>query len=223
MWSLFFSVLPLAIGAMVTPTLFALQVLVVSGPKWSRNAVGVLIGAGVVFAIYFALILGGMSQLPDANSGQYTYREYLIEIGVALVVIAVSVWLLMPHKDINQKMKSKVEVNQGKASPWLYTGIAAYMTVTDFSTLAILLPALHDVTRAPVHVYFKAFVVLFLFVMVMMPVLLPPGLVRLGGERSVRLLHNVYDWVMGHQLQVMGGVALFIGLVLLSRGVQGAF
>ena len=41
------------------PTLFALQVLVVSGPHWHSRAWAVILGSGGVFAVFFALVLGG--------------------------------------------------------------------------------------------------------------------------------------------------------------------
>lgn len=221
MWSLFFEVLPLAIGAMVTPTLFALQVLVVSGPSWRPHARAVVVGAGTVFVVYFALILGGMSQLPDANTGRTTRTEYIIEAIAGAVVLAVSLWLLRPHKALNQKMKEKVQARDGGTSPWVYAGLAAYMAVTDFSTLALLLPALHDVTRSDADIVFKAIVVAFVFVLVLVPVLLPPAMVKFGGQKAVSTLHRVYNWIMDHQMQVMGGVTAFIGVVLLWRGLGG--
>lgn len=222
-WSLFFQVLPLALASIVTPTLFALQVLVVSGPKWKNRALAVLVGTGVVFAVYFALILGGMSQLPDANTGTRTWLENVIELVAGVVVLVVAVWFLRPHEAANQKMKAKVEGYATQASPWVFAGIAAYMTVTDFSTLAVLLPALHDVTSDAVHVYYKAIVVAFLYACVMLPVVVPPALVHFGGKRMIERLHSVYEWLMDHQMQVMGAVMAFIGVVLAWRGFQGAF
>lgn len=213
----------MAIGAMVTPTLFALQVLVVSGPKWQPRARAVVIGTAGVFAVYFALILGGMSQLPDAGSGTKTHTEYVIEFVSGVLVVAVSVWMLRPHQSANEKMKQKVESYTTKASPAVYAGIAAYMSVTDFSTLALMLPALHDVTSSATHIYFKAIIVAFVFVSVLVPVLGPPAAVRLRGQQALDRLHRLYEWLMSHQMQVMGAVMAFIGVILLWRGARGAF
>lgn len=221
MVSLFFEVLPLAIGAMVTPTLFALQVMVVSGSNWRPHARAVVLGTAVVFAAYFALILGGMSQLPDANSGTETHTEYVIEAIAGALVLLASVWLLIPHPQINQKLKEKTASHPGRSSSLVYAGIAAYMTITDFSSLALMLPALHDVTSASTHIVVKALIVGFVFVCVLMPVLIPPGLVHFGGKRAVDELHRFNNWITDHQLQVMGAVSAFIGLVLLWRGLRG--
>lgn len=223
MWSLFLEVLPLALAAMVTPTLFALQVLVVSGPKWQARALAVTLGSGFIFAAYVALILGGMSQLPDAGTGIQTRAEYIIEFAAGLLVLAVAVWLIRPHEAINQKMKAKVQGYSKQASPWIFAGIAAYMALTDFSTLAVLLPAMHDITSSAEPIYLKAVVLLFVFACVMAPVGVPPALVRFGGERMVERLHGVYEWLMDHQMQVMAVVTGFIGVILTWRGASGAF
>ncbi len=67
----------------------------------------------------------------------------------------------------------------------------------------------------------KAGVVLILFMLVMFPIWSPPLAVRVTGERGVRMLNRVYDALMDHQIQVMGGVAAVLGLVLAYRGYQG--
>ena len=103
----------------------------------------------------------------------------------------------------------------------MFAGLAAYMSLTDFSTFVFLLPALHAVTRSVVAVPEKAVVVAFLFVCVLIPVLVPALTVRLVGDRGVRALNRVYNLLMGHQIQVMGVVAAVIGVVLLVRGSRG--
>lgn len=217
MWT----VLPLGLAAAVTPTLFALQVLVVSGPAWQRRALAVMVGAGGVFAVVFALILAGMSQLPDAGSGKSSPIEYWIELICGLVLLPVAVWMLRPHPTADAKLEKKVRSHADHASPLVFAGLAAYMSVTDFSSLVLVVPALHDVTSSAVSVLAKAVVVALLFVLVLVPVWAPPVAVRLTGEPGVRLLNRVYSALMNHQLQVMGAVAAVLGLVLVYRGATG--
>ncbi len=221
MWSLFGEVWPLALAAALTPTLFALQVLVVSGPKWDTRAAAVTLGSGVVFALFFVLALGGLSQLPDANTGASSRWVYVIEAVCGAVLVVLAVWMLRPHPDADRKLEAKVRAHAEHASPIVFAGLAAYMTVTDFSSLVLVLPALHDVTSSAVAIPEKAVVVAFVFVCVMLPVLSPPLCVRVLGERGLHVLNRVYAVLMGHQMQVMGAVAGVIGVLLLVRGVRG--
>lgn len=221
MGSLLLTVLPLGIAAAVTPTLFALQVLVVSGPSWRPRAIAVTIGAGGVFLLVFGLVLAGMSQLPDAGTGDTTRTEYWIEFLCGVLLIPVAVWMLRPHPNADEKLEKKVEGYANHASPWVFAGLAAYMTITDFSSLVLIIPALHDVTSSSVAVVLKALVVAVLFLLVMVPMWAPPLAVRVAGDRGVRFLHRVYGVLMGHQIEVMGAVAALVGLVLAYRGYQG--
>lgn len=218
MGTLLAAVLPLGLAAAVTPTLFALQVLVVSGPQWQKRSLGVIAGTAIVFVIIFALVLGGLSQLPDAGTGEKPKWAYAGELVAGLVLLGLSVWLLMPHPEADAKLERKVSSYANHASVWVFAGLAAYMTVTDFSTIVILIPALHDVTNSAIAVVEKAVVVAFLMFCVLLPVIAPPLAVRLAGDRGVRFMKRIYTVVMGHQLQVMGAVSAFVAVVLIWRG-----
>ncbi len=220
MWTLLASVLPLGLAAAVTPTLFALQVLVVSGPQWQRRALAVIVGTALVFTVIFALVLGGLSQLPDAGTGAASRWEYAVELAAGLVLAVVSVWLLMPHPAADAKLEKRAQGYANHASIWVFAGLAAYMTVTDFSSIVILIPALHDITNSSVAVLEKAVAVLVLMGCVLLPVITPPLAVRLAGESGVRAMKRVYALVMGHQLQVMGAVSAFVAVVLIWRGAS---
>lgn len=223
MWELLTSVLPLGLAAAVTPTLFALQVLVVSGPHWRSRARAVVVGAGGVFLVVFLLVLGGLSQLPGAGSGTKPRWEYAIELTCGIVLLLAAVWMLRPHPQADARLEKKVEGYADHASPWMFAGLAAYMSITDFSSLVILLPALHDVTNSAAPVAGKALVVGLLYVCVLLPVIGPPLAVQVSGDRGVRAMKRSYTLVMGHQLQVMGAVAAVVGVLLLYRGVTGVW
>lgn len=219
MGSLLATVLPLGLAAAVTPTLFALQVLVVSGPQWQRRSGAVAGGTLLVFAVLFALILGGFSQLPDAGTGAKSTWENVVELGAGLLLIVLSIWLLLPHPETDAKLEKKVSGYANHASIWVFAGLAAYMTITDFSTIVMLVPALHDITNSAVAVVEKALVTAVLMICVLLPVLVLPLAVRVAGERGVRAMKRMYALVMGHQLQLMGAVSAFVAVVLIWRGV----
>lgn len=220
-WELLTSVLPLGLAVAITPTLFALQVLVVSGPHWQPRARAVVVGAGGVFLVLFVLVLGGLSQLPDAGSGTKPRWEYGIEFACGLLLMIAAIWMLRPHPQADARLEEKVQGYADHASPWMFAGLAAYMSVTDFSSLIILLPALHDVTNSAVPVAGKALVVVLLYVCVLLPVVVPPLAVRVSGGRGVQAMKRLYALVMGHQVQVMGAVAGVVGVILIVRGVRG--
>jgi Sap, sulfolipid-1-addressing protein len=219
--ALILQVLPLAIGAAVTPTLFALQVLVVSGPHSHKRALAVIAGSAGVFGVYFALILGGLSQLPDAGTGTSSRTEHVIQLVAGLVLAGLAVWLLLPHPQTDARLEQRVTGYADHASATVFAGLAASMSLTDFSTLVLLVPALHAVTLSAEPVAGKALVTALLMACVLLPVTAPALLVRFGGDRALRLLRRAYTLVMGYQLQVMGAVAAVIATALVYRGARG--
>ena len=221
MGQLLISVLPLGLAAAVTPTLFALQILVVSGPNWQRRALAVTLGSGAVFAVIFALFLAGLTQLPDAGTGTTSPIAHWVELGSGVVLLGLAVWLLRPHPNADAKLEAKVRGYADHASPLVFAGLAAYMSVTDFSSLVVLIPALHLVTASAVPLVAQGVVVLILFGLVMVPLWVPPLAVRLAGQRGVHALNRLYAALMNHQLQVMGVVALLLGVLLVYRGFSG--
>lgn len=220
-WELLRAVLPLALGAAITPTLFALQVLVVSGPRWQARATAVVLGTAMVFAVVTAAVLGSLSQLPDAGTGGPSRYEYIAQTVCGALLLGMAVWMLRPHPSADDRMERKVQGYAAHASPTVFAGLAAYMSITDFSSLVLLVPALHDVTRSAVPVFEKALVVAFLMACLLAPVLVPVLAVRVAGHRGLDVLRRVYSAVMGHQIQVMGAVSLVLGMFLLWRGVRG--
>jgi hypothetical protein len=81
-------VIPLGIAAAITPGLIALQIIVVSGPKWGRRALAVFVANALAFVIVGALMLLGLAQIHDAGSGQGSH-SYLVN----RVISAVMRWL----------------------------------------------------------------------------------------------------------------------------------
>lgn len=193
----------------------------VSGPKWHSRALAVIFGSGVVFAAFFALVLGGLSRLPDASTGTKSWSAYMVEAVAGAILLVIAAWLLRPHAAADRRMEAKVKSHADHASPTVFAGLAAYMTLTDFSTLVLIVPALHDITRSTASAPEKLLVVGFVFACVMLPVLSPPAAAHFLGERGLRALNRMYALLMGHQLQVMGAVAGVIGVLLLSQGLRG--
>lgn len=218
---MFAAVLPLAVGAAFTPTLFGLQMVVVSGPQRRARSVAVILGATGVFAVIFALGLLGLGQLPDANTGSAGPHESVVELLAGAVLIGLSVWLLLARPRLGGQAGQRLRGYTEHASPTAFAALAAYMSVTDVSSIVILIPALHLVTVSTEPLWADAFVVTFLFVCVLLPVWLPPLALRVGGERAATVLNRMHAALMRNEVRVMGGLTAVIGLVLLYWGITG--
>lgn len=218
MWQLFAAVFPLAIGAALTPTLFGLQMIVVSGPQRRARTFAVMLGAAGAFAAIFALALLGLNRLPDANTGSTGPVESGVQLLAGAVLVLLSGWLLVKQPRLSGKAGQRLRGYSEHASPLVFAALAAYMSLTDVSSIVILLPALHLVTVSTEPLWADAFVIAFLYVCVLLPVWLPPLVLQVGGERAARMLSRMHEGLARNEGRVMAALMACIGVFLVYRG-----
>ena len=177
-------VIPLGLAAAITPGLIALQILVVSGPKWGKRALAVFVANLTAFAIVGALMLLGLAQLPDAGTGKHDYTFPLIRVIAAVILFLIAIFFLLPHPQLLAKSKGMLEGVEGKAKPWEFAALAFYFSITDVSTFAVMAPALHNVTVSSADMIIQAFFVMLFFVLALMATWTPPVLRVVLGARG---------------------------------------
>jgi hypothetical protein len=69
MGELLLDVIPLGIGAAFTPSLFAIQLLIVASDPWKVLALAAFFGAASAFGIAVTILLLGFAQLPTSTGG----------------------------------------------------------------------------------------------------------------------------------------------------------
>ena len=214
-------VIPLGLAAAVTPTLIGLQLLVLAEPTWLRRALVVVIANALAFILVMVIVTAGFAQLPDAGEGHGSGLDKL-RFGCGLILVVMSVYFLMPHRDLQAKAQVFVEHKVAKASSWLFFGLAFYMSISDFSSFLVLLPGLHDITSAKTMLWVQVVALMVLFLLAMLATA-GPLLVRLAiGPRADPALARAYEWVMANNLRLVGVMLVGIGGYLLVTGVMRA-
>src|SRR5665213_1075926 len=216
MGQLLFAVLPLALGAAVSPTLLALQLLVLSGPTHRlARAWALALGAALVLAAFSLLCVTALQHVrPHHAHRSATDATILIASGVLLGALAVRSRLRRPTP--GEKHTSKTAERMATAAtPW-FIGVGAFGMVVNFSTLLLVLPAVHEITHSSASSADRvvAFVVLYLIV------LLPVVLATVLGSRADPMLSATHQWV-GRNARTIGTVieALF-AVYLLVKGIR---
>ena len=214
-------VMPLAFAAAFTPTLLALQLLVICGERWVRRSIAVAAANAAAFSLVVLVLLAGLAQLPDQGTGHLGPIDRWIR-GVCGGLLLIScVFFLWPHPELSRKARASLESRAARASTWVFFGLAFYFSITDLSSFIVLIPALHDVTVSRVAIELKAVVMVLVMAVALATTWLPPLVRGVLGRRITPFLTKLYTFVMTYQFQIVGVVCLIFGVYLLMTGLTG--
>jgi hypothetical protein len=219
MAALLASVLPLAIGAAVSPTLVALQLLVLTGTtKPLARAWALALGSALVLAAFSLLGLTVLNHLHPARHGHHSWRGAVIMFVAAGLLGVLAVRSIVRRPTSAEQQASHTADRLATAPTAWFVGVGALGMVVNFSTLLLFLPALHEITRSSVDVAGRSVAFALLFVITLLPVLLPVGLVTVMGPRADPALAAAHRFVSRHARQIGVVIEVFFAVYLAIRG-----
>lgn len=218
-WALLLQVIPLGIAAAFTPSLLAMQVLIVSDDPWRLRALSVATGGAAAFLLVGLLVFFGFVQLPTMGSVRDDPLGAALRIVAGIVLIGLCAWFLRPHPALQAKATRDVEGYVAHASPWVFVGIAFALSIKDVSSFVVLIPALHDIAVSGLAWPEQAGLLVVLYALALSPVLVPPLLRLAFGHRLDPGFARVYRFTMDHQFVLVGLMAAVIGLYLVISGL----
>ena len=218
-WALLWQSVALGIAAAFTPSLIALQILIVSGDPWRRRSLAVAVGGSAAFLLVGALLFFGFAQLPTVSEGAQDPVGAWLRVGAGLALIPVATFLFRPHPKLRARVDADVTGYAAHASLWVFVGVAFVLSIKDVSSFIVLAPALHDIAVADVNPAEQAVLLGVLYAFALSPVLLPPSLRLAFGHRLDGFFHRAYRFTMDHQFQLVGVMAAVASAYLLISGI----
>jgi len=219
MIELLISVLPLAIGAAITPSLFAVQLLIVSNDPWRARALAAFLGSAFAFGIAVTVLLLGFAQLPESG-GSTDLLDGVIRLVAAALFGAATIYFFVPHPGIQSKVQSSIERRVTRAKAIDFFGITFVLSIKDFSSFILIVAAMHDIAVASIEWPFKAVVTLLVFTLALSTVILPPLMRTALGTPGKTVLTKIYTLTMKHQFFVMGIVFAALTVYLTLSGIR---
>jgi hypothetical protein len=218
MAALLASVLPLAVGAAISPTLLALQLLVLTGKtKPVARAWALVAGSALVLAAFSVLGLTVLNHLhPDHHHG--SVRDAVIMFVAAALLAALAVRSLVHRPTSGEQQTPRTAARLSNAPTAWFVGAGAIAMVVNFSTLVLFLAALHEITRSSVSLVGRGVAFSLLFVITLLPVLLPVVLVMALGQRSQPPLQAVRSLVTRHARQIGVVIEVVFAVYLVVKG-----
>ena len=215
-------VVPLGIGAAFTPSLLALQILIVSGDPWRRRALAVAVGSGLAFGIVGLLFFLGFAQLPVRSTAPSSPDVIggLIRLGAAGVLTIASVYLFWPHPALQARVEAGIKARSARASLLVFFTMAFLLSIKDISSFVLLIPALHDIAVSPVSLLARIIALVVLYALALIGVLAPPAARLMLGRRANGAMQAIYRFTMDNQFRIVGVVSAVMTVYLLVTGIS---
>lgn len=203
-------VFPLALVGAVSPVMLSEQTFLLSQRDGRRIATRYAIGVAVTVAlIVSALVLFGRSiRLPEQPRLSAT-----LDIALGSLLIALATFLHRRHERARPKKSHRRAMTPNTA-----LGFGVFSMATNFTTLAILVPAAKEIAASDLDAVGRVFVVLFVVVMAAVPAWLPLALTKLAPGPADRWLAALADLISRRGSLVTVLLLAALGLFLLGRG-----
>jgi hypothetical protein len=221
MGSLLVAVLPLALGAAVSPTLLAMQLLVLTGTTHRLGRAWALaLGAALVLGAFAVVCVTALQRVRPrhAHHTSATDAAVLLASGALLGLLALR--SLVRRPTLGERQPSRIAQRLSTASTGWYVWVGAFGMVVNFSTLLLVLPAVHEITHSAAATGTKVAVFVILYVIVLLPVLVPVVLVTVLGSGADRALDATHAWISAHTRTI--GVVIEVGFAvyLVVKGID---
>ena len=213
MGELLAEVVPLALGAAIAPSILTLELLALGTDVtplrrgWAMAA-GYLLGllAWAFVAIALTRHAGGADTEPEWTA------LVRLAAAAALVVAGVVTIVRGPSDKVTRQLTPP------KPDLPAFFGVGAVVMLTNLTTLALFIPAVHLVGVSDVAIEGRAAAFAIVVAITMIPSVAPPLAVSVVGEPAQRKLAALNAWLLRHS-RAIGALVCFGFAVLL--GVQG--
>lgn len=210
-------VLPLAIGAAISPTILIVVLLVLGSPSHPRIR-GVAYSAGAI-TVLLVLAVISLTVLQRRVTGHQAsdpiYGWIDIGFGVLMAIIGVRALRTAPHPQLAPTGGADQPAHVGR-----FYAIGLAMMLTNFSTLVLFVPAMKDVAVASVGTGAKAVAVVLVLAVASVLAWAPVLLDVVAPKAASRILNSLNAFMTRHQQAVTVTVCFVFSVVLIAKGAR---
>lgn len=212
-------VLPLALGAAVSPTLLTLQLLILSGTVRPRSRAWAFTGGVAAAIVVYLLVLTTVGKGLSLSSGSGSPTDRIIKIAAAALLILLGLRALF-RKSAGGPRPSRIAGRLKDARWRFFFGLGLLGMASNFSSLVLIVPAVHEISESKVPGLAQGLLLAMLFFFTLAPVLLPALAVSLLGPRADRVLGAMNTFTKTHASQINAAIAFVFAAILLYAGLK---
>ncbi len=205
-------VLPLALGAAISPTLFVGVVLLLSSPGHPR-ARAVAFGVGAALPLV-AIAVVGLIVFRHALAGGHFRISPVVDLVFGAILLLLALRLALKPSTANTRQPHPVGAGPAKC---VLLGLG--LMVANFSSLVLFIPAVKDVAAAvSVGLGGKLVILVIVMLIVLLAVLVPVLLYTLAPDRAQAVLVPLVTKTRSHSHAISLAVCLIFGGYLVVKG-----
>lgn len=202
-------IVPLGFAAALSPMMLTEQTVLLAGRDGRRAASRFALGTVLVTATYVGTLVawGHAISLPKRPTLSASMD---IIAGVILVLLALGIHRRQPGQPERPARK--------ELSPTAAFGFGVFSMATNFTSLAILLPAAKDITASAPNLVGRLALVAVLVVLATIPTWVPIAATRVAPGPAERALSWLGDLISQHGRRIAVILIAALGTVLIGRG-----
>jgi zinc transporter ZupT len=207
---------PLALGAMVSPTLLTAVILVLTGKVSPRARSWAFVAGGAAALAAFTLAVPWVASLMKSVN---PLAVHWADIAFGLLLLGLAVRRLLTRNRPGSEAK-RVPEHQASSSPRLgeYFGFGAVMIATDASSLVLYIAIMKEAATAQAPDAARAAAVAIGYVAVMLPAVVPACIATLAPKQTDIMLKPLGAWAKEHSTAITVVICVVFGAYLLVKG-----
>lgn len=211
-------VVPLALGAAISPVVLTLQVLTLAKNRFPlRRTWAVAAGCTVVALVWAAIGLLAINQTPEANSGQPDATSGVIAVVFAMLLVGLGVRALW-HGNADDAPPTGDDDARPRVLAFFAIGLGAM--VTNFTSFVLFFPAVHAIAVSDASDTTTAVAMIVLLALTLSTAYGPPLVATVMGSRAQAGLDRLGGFVTRHHAGINATICFGFAVYLAVRGVD---
>lgn len=208
-------ILPLALGAAVSPMLLTIQVFTLASGKHAVVR-GWVYTAGAALVLLLLDVIGG--QLFSLVHQHKSWTGVAVKGAAAIVLLALAYRISRREAGTTNKLMTRLE--GARTSTFVVIGLLAM--VSNFSSIVLYVPAVHEIATSTATQADRIVAYAVLMIITLLPALLPVLAATVLGSRAQPGLDALNSTVSRHANQINMAICLFFAAWLAFAAVQEA-
>jgi threonine/homoserine/homoserine lactone efflux protein len=210
-----FSLLPLGIGAAISPWPTTVTIMFLSTGRPLAKALAYLIGySAVLVAIgIFALTVFGGGDYEGGDRSSAVGGTIDVVFGILFLVLALKLWLKAPDPSAPPPRWMSAFGSINTIGAFL---LGVFMMVTNFSTLPLYIAGLKEIVTANLNPAGNLFALVLFILLIVVELLVPIGVYGRSPRRGGELLDGARQWLEKYNRVITICIFVFYGILLLA-------